>query len=446
MPPFPLLSPRLVFHATPLFLRVPFFFHSCEGVPSFHLTLSIKKYPPPLPLSTPPLTPQMIHTDLKPENILLEKPDQAPSSGIGDGWAICDLGSASFFSTNPDQDLIQTRPYRAPEVVLGCPWSYGVDMFSMGCIFYELKTGHKLFDAMNDEQQLIMFEKRLGKIPSWLVRTAHPKHRRQFFDASDRLVHSPSVFSNPYGKSASTKRSLTEEFASEPEFLDFLRQCLHYDPVVRMRADEVAHHPWVKKFFNPTSQDGLLRKLPQSAYTAGVIRTPGQSMLKGDAPLSREDKERLMSSASAAAAPSNPDSRSGSGQQGGVPRIPSTSSLQELRRKEAEAAHHQAAAAAGASALRHPHLAPAAGMPSRSLPGSVPASSAMRAPGGVPLRGPPMMAPGRPMPPREPSHYLTSSQAYGSSVRGYNPHRAIPSPNLPGFPTAGRPYLTPPTF
>ena len=49
----------------------------------------------------------MVHTDLKPENILLDGLVQ-PSEGLGSGWTVADLGSASFYKAGKlDYDLIQ---------------------------------------------------------------------------------------------------------------------------------------------------------------------------------------------------------------------------------------------------------------------------------------------------------------------------------------------------
>eukprot|EP01059_Diplonema_ambulator_P017738 TRINITY_DN297_c2_g1_i1.p1 TRINITY_DN297_c2_g1~~TRINITY_DN297_c2_g1_i1.p1 ORF type:complete len:491 (+),score=162.02 TRINITY_DN297_c2_g1_i1:87-1559(+) len=345
---------------------------------------------------------KLIHTDLKPENILLDQPALGGLKGIGSGWAICDLGSASFYSAKPDQDLIQTRPYRAPEVVLGCPWSYAVDMWSIGCILYELRKGRKLFDAMNDEQQLIMFEKRFGPLPSWLVRSGATKQRRQFFDSHDRLVHSQSVFSNPYGNSAPLM-SLKEELKGEPEFLDFLLKCFEYDPVLRMRADEAAHHPWVQQYFTPDT--ALLRRLPTSAYTSGAITSPAQKLIVDNLPLTSEQRSRL-------------ERRTPS---------PPIKEFEALSVREEEAVMRRA----GSALMGHhhinlpPHLKPAAGMPSA----------------GRPIRGP-IMAPSRvtpPVPPSSNDRYVTSSSAYGSSIRGSV--RSIPAPTNPRSIPA--PVLTP---
>ena len=40
---------------------------------------------------------------------------------------------------------MQTLPYRAPEVILGCRYDYKIDMWSLGCILAELFTGYVLF-------------------------------------------------------------------------------------------------------------------------------------------------------------------------------------------------------------------------------------------------------------------------------------------------------------
>ena len=343
----------------------------------------------------------MIHTDLKPENVLLDGP--LPSGTvIGDSWSVCDLGSASFFGRKADQDLIQTRPYRAPEVVMGCPWSYSVDMFSVGCIIYELMKGKKMFDAMNDEQHLIMFERKLGGLPKWLINSGKPQVQKQYFDHSGRLVHSQSVFSNPYGSSSKKLERLEDEFAGQPDLLDFLQQCLHYDPVLRLRADEACHHPWVLKYVSKPAVS-LVAHLPASPY-GSEIKTPTTSLIASGKPLSREQKEQLI----AEHAPSRSTS----------PVIGFDRVNSDVMRSNRDQVVRQAAYAV------QPHMQPAAGMPSR---------------GG--LRGP-TSRPTPPMPPA-PSRYVTSSSAYGSNMRG--PVRNISSPN-PASLLRNSKMMTPPTY
>lgn len=76
---------------------------------------------------------KVIHCDLKPENILLK---QQGRSGI----KVIDFGSSCF----EDQSIytyIQSRFYRAPEVILGCKYNTSIDIWSFGCIIAELLTG-----------------------------------------------------------------------------------------------------------------------------------------------------------------------------------------------------------------------------------------------------------------------------------------------------------------
>eukprot|EP01062_Namystynia_karyoxenos_P083878 TRINITY_DN9749_c0_g4_i1.p2 TRINITY_DN9749_c0_g4~~TRINITY_DN9749_c0_g4_i1.p2 ORF type:complete len:505 (+),score=185.39 TRINITY_DN9749_c0_g4_i1:78-1592(+) len=229
---------------------------------------------------------RLVHTDLKPENILCDDLEPQAADGIGAGWTICDLGSASFFGPKPDQDLISTRPYRAPEVVLGCPWSYAADMWSLGCILYEVARGRKLFDVTTDAQHLQLFQRRLGPVPLWLVRNAESRRRSQLFDSQGRLLQQQRSVSAP---------PLDEELREDPEFLDLLEQCFQYDPAARLRADEVAHHPFVTR--NTTPPPGgaapLVTRLPANGYSSGAIRTPGAEYMRDCVPLSAARKEQL---------------------------------------------------------------------------------------------------------------------------------------------------------
>lgn len=45
---------------------------------------------------------------------------------------LCDFGSAVIGDEHPAD--IQPRQYRAPEVILGVPWTYSVDIWKVGCM------------------------------------------------------------------------------------------------------------------------------------------------------------------------------------------------------------------------------------------------------------------------------------------------------------------------
>lgn len=180
---------------------------------------------------------KMVHTDLKPENILLDN-ENISSESIGDGWTIADFGSASFYRPErPDSDLISTRPYRAPEVVLGMPWSPKADIWSMACIFFEVYYGGRLFEVHDDHEHLARFEQRLGRVPSPFARPS--KHFRRFFD--DRGLLLPRRNSNP----AHISRPMSEILVDEPEFFDLLNNMMRYDPNQRLSAIDALRHPFL---------------------------------------------------------------------------------------------------------------------------------------------------------------------------------------------------------
>ncbi len=74
---------------------------------------------------------------------------QANKSGI----KIIDYGSGCF-QDERIYTYIQSRFYRAPEIILGIPYSTQIDMWSFGCILAELYTGFPLFPGENETEQL----------------------------------------------------------------------------------------------------------------------------------------------------------------------------------------------------------------------------------------------------------------------------------------------------
>lgn len=59
---------------------------------------------------------------------------------------VIDLGSSCFI-TDQLSSYVQSRSYRAPEVILGLPYDYKVDVWSLGCILAELSSGFVLFQV-----------------------------------------------------------------------------------------------------------------------------------------------------------------------------------------------------------------------------------------------------------------------------------------------------------
>lgn len=100
--------------------------------------------------------------------------DSATDDATGYGLIIvkiADLGNASWV-TNHFTDDIQTRQYRSPEAIIGAPWGRRVDIWSAGCMFFELLTGDYLFnpDAVakrysKDDDHIAQIIELLGPFP-----------------------------------------------------------------------------------------------------------------------------------------------------------------------------------------------------------------------------------------------------------------------------------------
>ena len=113
----------------------------------------------------------MIHCDLKPENIVF-KDKNCQDIKIIDFGASCRDWKNGFF-------YVQSRFYRAPEIVLGCPYDHAVDMWSLGCIVFELVHGKPLFPAMDENELMEFFVLTIGKLPENLLKAS--KKYNQFF-------------------------------------------------------------------------------------------------------------------------------------------------------------------------------------------------------------------------------------------------------------------------
>jgi len=102
----------------------------------------------------------IIHCDIKPENILLENVENAKVKLI-------DFGS-SCFSNDRQSSYIQSRSYRAPEVILGLPYSGKIDIWSLGCVVAEMFTNEVTFNNHSLISMLARIEAICGTFPKYM--------------------------------------------------------------------------------------------------------------------------------------------------------------------------------------------------------------------------------------------------------------------------------------
>lgn len=195
---------------------------------------------------------RIIHCDLKPENILLKQPGRS-------GIKVIDFGS-SCYEHQRVYTYIQSRFYRAPEVILGGKYGMPIDIWSFGCILAELLTGYPLFPGEDEGDQLATMMEVLGMPPQKMLESC--KRHRMFFSSKGHPRYC-TLAQNPDGTTSySGGRSRRGKFRGPPEskelsralrgcedplFLDFLQRCLEWDPTARMTPAQALRHGWLRR-------------------------------------------------------------------------------------------------------------------------------------------------------------------------------------------------------
>ncbi|ORX61485.1 kinase-like protein [Hesseltinella vesiculosa] len=178
---------------------------------------------------------RVIHCDLKPENILLKSPGRSSIKVI-------DFGSSCFESERV-YTYIQSRFYRAPEVILGISYGMPIDMWSLGCILAELHTGIPIFPGESEQEQLACIMEVMGVPDRYLIDQSSRK--KLFFDSHAR----PRPVVNSKGKRRRPGAKPLEQVlhSNDEQFLDFVQGCLQWDPANRMTPKDALEHEWIQQ-------------------------------------------------------------------------------------------------------------------------------------------------------------------------------------------------------
>ncbi|KZV68794.1 kinase-like protein [Peniophora sp. CONT] len=176
---------------------------------------------------------RIVHCDLKPENVLLRHPAKSEIKVI-------DFGS-SCLEHEKIYTYIQSRFYRSPEVILGMNYHMVIDMWSLGCILAELKTGFPIFPGENEQEQLACIMEVLGVPDKDFV--ARSSRKRLFFDSTG--APRPVINSKGRRRRPGTKQLAQVLRTDDTLFLDFVSKCLVYDPWKRIKPKEAMKHPFM---------------------------------------------------------------------------------------------------------------------------------------------------------------------------------------------------------
>jgi serine/threonine protein kinase len=112
---------------------------------------------------------------------------------------ISDFGSIIDLNDYDKKAEVQTRYYRAPEIVLKCGFDEKCDIWSLGCTIYEILTGDILFDPEKDGtysrdfHHVYWFYEICGDIPKWMIEKSDK--RKDFFNKNGKfLVNKPETW------------------------------------------------------------------------------------------------------------------------------------------------------------------------------------------------------------------------------------------------------------
>jgi dual specificity tyrosine-phosphorylation-regulated kinase 2/3/4 len=174
----------------------------------------------------------VIHCDLKPENILV-------SDSCRNFVKVIDFGS-SCFSNQRVYSYIQSRFYRAPEIVLGIPYTTAIDMWSLGCILVELYTGLPIFPCEDEKELIACIVEVIGEPPTDVI--GQSTRSGLFFNADGELI---SCANSKGKKRLPRTRSIKSILkGAENEFINVIESCLLWNPKLRITPEAAMKLDW----------------------------------------------------------------------------------------------------------------------------------------------------------------------------------------------------------
>jgi len=226
------------------------------------------------------------HRDIKPANIILffDSMNNTSKKGVQNKnmptlvntkklkcAKLSDFGLSQFYSTQPMAiNNVVTIWYRAPEIALNKHHDTKVDVWSLGCIFFELFSngGNKRLCEPKDDEQLIVFLARNFHMSKEDYILSHTLYRNQITHAKDyELIQKkiPDIqdlfkFDTKFlkyfdalevdGQPNHGIESVDRPTATITNYFDLIRNMLMTDPNKRFSATQCLNHPFFKGYEN----------------------------------------------------------------------------------------------------------------------------------------------------------------------------------------------------
>jgi len=163
---------------------------------------------------------------------------------------LADFGNCCSFTNKPEGD-IQTRYYRSPEVIMRYPYNEKADVWSIGCITYELLTGKVLFSPQKtknfsrDRHHIYDIQMKLGPIPSDVL----DKCRKiDIFFSKNGTIKGKAIpiRYNPLWIIILELQNLSDD--DKQKLNNFILGTMEYKPEKRYSAGNCLNHQWFSSY------------------------------------------------------------------------------------------------------------------------------------------------------------------------------------------------------
>ncbi|CAH1103508.1 unnamed protein product [Psylliodes chrysocephalus] len=160
---------------------------------------------------------------------------------------IADLGNSCWEDHHFSAE-IQTRQYRALEVILGAGYGFPADIWSVGCMGFEMVTGEMLFSPKGEESKitnrdhLCLIYETLGGIPQYI--TEKGTNARQYFSNGELLRVNKKWLRIWKIEDVLVEKYKWKRVDAIP-FAGFLESLIEPDPALRLTASMALQSEWI---------------------------------------------------------------------------------------------------------------------------------------------------------------------------------------------------------
>lgn len=190
----------------------------------------------------------IIHRDIKPGNILLFATETDCIAKI------CDFGFAKPYTLQGEMTPgICTVISRAPEILLSEPhYGFKSDVWSLGCVFYEMVSKRTFVNEMDDDDKKIMHDI-LVSLPNMLTpiqfKTWVQDNPYRQFSIRNPKTHKPrKSWQQQMGLSKKGIKQFNEQCGSMDDFCDLLNCMMQFHPSRRYTTTECLGHRFFSRW------------------------------------------------------------------------------------------------------------------------------------------------------------------------------------------------------